>query len=259
MNYKDYIHDTKYWLTFCGSNQSGSTIVSAILDSHPNVRVTTEQQSIYRWYVGKLSKELLMERVLTYGQSRLTKSMGLPGGNWTARENQKSLLIIGEKQVDDIDRAVSMRRAGLDLLDEFSGFVGLPIKLINTIRNPYDSIAARLEKKAHIERYHNVEEAFDANVRRYVSLYKVIDPFLNRHPHFKLYNEELIKDPKETLIRLCEYLELPVVEPWLATAMAAVFTEPHNRKDNREWLPGQKKDIELRIIDEYPYFYRYKE
>ena len=245
------------WITICGDAQSGSTIVSAILDSHPNVRLANEQRLISRWKLRGWSKEQILECVLKSGQGSFRKTMALPGsGNWTTRENQDSLLAIGDKYGHDLLRVA--KREGLDvgLLAEFGEFIGLPIKLIHTIRNPYDNISAQLD---HPRRIKETDEIYDWSICRYEELYEIIDPVLNRYSHFNLHNDSLIKDPRWVLTELCGYLEIPVVEPWLTTAVDAVFTKPHNRKDNREWLSGAKKDIEVRLIDKYPYFNRYKE
>jgi hypothetical protein len=166
---------------------------------------------------------------------------------------------MGDKQGSDIRRAIANRGAGVDVLDRFSEFIGFPIKLIHTVRNPYDSIAARLDRRTVIKRVPDPHERFEKCVSDYEGLYRVTDLVLSRHPHLKVYNEELIANPKMVVTQMCEYLELPIVEPWFSDAVGSVFAKPHNRKDNREWLPGQKEELQARVIDKYPYFHRYRE
>jgi hypothetical protein len=202
------------------------------------------------------SKEQILEQVMTSGMGIKRGTMNLPCGNWTTRENQESLLVIGDKHGTDIHKTMEKYKLGPDTIDNFSEFIGFPIKLIQTIRNPYDNISARTDRP---RRQGPHDERFQVAFTRFVKFYRDVDPLLSRYPHFKFYNEELIKDPRGTITKMCEYLELPVVEPWITTAAGAVFTKPHNRRDNREWLPGQKEKIEAQLIDKYSYFERYRD
>jgi hypothetical protein len=258
----DHTQDVKYFVAFCGTGQSGSTVASALLDGHPNARIAFEQMPFKLWYAKHWSKEQIMQKMLTYGQGRHRQRFALPGsGSWLDRENQESLLVIGDKHGGDIRRLLADRTTdvGPSVVDEFSEFIGLPVKIIHTIRNPYDVVPAWVDKQKAIKTCPDLEKRFDRGIRRSLSLYKTMQPILDRHPHFELYNDDLIKDPRGTLTKLCEYLELPVVEPWLTTAAGIVFTEPHNRKDNREWGPGHKEKIEAQLIDKYPHYNRYKD
>lgn len=247
------------WITFCGDSYSGSTIVVAIIDSHPNVRLTYEQRYLRRYHWDGWSKDKILQHLLTGGQGRRIRSVALPGsGPWTTRENQESLLAIGDKYGHDPYLLSRKHVEGIDGLDKFSAFIELPIKIVHTIRNPYDNIAAYIDNRKQIIEVPNDEERCEQMINNYEKLYEIFDLILNRYSHFNLHNDSLIKDPRGELIRLCEYLEIPVVEPWLTTAVAAVFTKPRTRKDNREWLPGIKKEIEVRLINKYSYFNRYK-
>jgi hypothetical protein len=209
----------------------------------------------------KQTKKQVIQRVLTSGEAKHRKSKSLLGsGSWITRENQESLLAIGDKHGNDISSTISLYGAGVDVIEEFSEFIGLPVKLIHTIRNPYDIIPAWIDRQKAIRHYPDIDERFDKlGVRVCVDFYNVMQSILDKHHHFNLYNDELIRSPSETLVKLCDYLELPVVEPWFATAVRSVYTEPHNRKDNREWFPGQKQRIETEVIDKYPYFSLYRE
>jgi hypothetical protein len=248
----------KNWIAFCGLNQTGSTIASAILDGHPNARVSFEKQAFKRWYIEKQSKEEILHQVMTSGHGNYRKKKALPGsGSWIARENQESLLAAGDKYGSGIYHTLA-KGASADVIDEFSKFIGHPVKLVHTLRNPYDIIGGWVDRPKAKRKCPDRDKRFDNAVGVYVGFYNVMQPILDRYPHFDLYNDELIKNPRGTLTKLCGYLELPVVEPWLTTAVRSVYTEPHNRRDNREWFPGQKKQIEVELINKYPvYFERY--
>jgi hypothetical protein len=256
---EDYLHETKHFVSTIGDACSGSSIMLAILDSHPSVRMSNEQLVYQRWMRG-WSRERILEQVMTSGLgSKRSKRrlIDLPCEEWTGL--QEPLLVIGDKRGIDMYKTMRRYGVGLDIIDNFSEFIGFPIKLIHTVRNPYDNISARTDKPRAVREVPDHEVRFQTSFDRFVAFYAGVDPLLSRYPHFKLYNEELIKDPRGTITKLCEYLELPVVEPWITTAAGAVFTKPHNRKDNREWLPGHKEKIEAQLIDKYSYFNRYKE
>ena len=64
------------WITFVGEGRSGHTIVSAILDSHPNLRIAEEQKLITKWWRDKWTRDQILDNVKKcgHGKERILKA-----------------------------------------------------------------------------------------------------------------------------------------------------------------------------------------
>lgn len=241
------------WITFIGEGRSGHTIISAILDSHPNVRMAEEQKLITKWHRDGWSREKIIEEVKNCGHGKERKSKALPGSlTW-----EEPLLAIGDKCGWDAVNLVKKNKIGEDVLDQFSEHMELPIKVIHTIRNPYDNITAYLDS-AKWQRLHGTgDQLYRMCIRRYARFYSAALPLLERYHRFDLYNEEIIENPERTITKLCAFLDLPLVEPWLSNAAESVYKKPNERSKNREWPAKWEEQMPWRIIGKYEFFERY--
>jgi hypothetical protein len=242
------------WITFIGEGRSGHTIVSAILDSHPNVRLAEEQKLITQWTRDGLSREGIIEEVKNCGHGRERKPKALPGSlTW-----EEPLLAIGDKCGWDAVNLVRKHGESDDVLDRFAEHMQMPVKVIHTIRNPYDNITAYLDSPKNNRKWRDDHSLYRRCIQRYAKFYSTAGRLLNIYHRFDLYNEELIENPERTLTKLCCFLDLPLVEPWLTNAVNSVYKKPNERSKKRVWLPKWEAQIPERIIDKYDFFERYK-
>ena len=245
------------WITFIGHGRSGHTIVSAILDSHPNVRISEEQKYIKRWHTQGWTKDRILKHLLESGQGKERRHKALPGsGAWVDGKHKR--LAVGDKWGYDAVGLLRVGKADADILDQFSKYMGMKLKVIHTIRDPHDNICAWLDSPKYQRQWGLGNELYRMSIRQYARFYGTAFKLLTKYDHFNLYNDKLIMEPRETLTALCEYLELPVVEPWLTNAVNSVFKKPNIRSANREWPPKWLANIDERIITKYDFMERYK-
>jgi len=245
------------WITFIGHGRSGHTIVSAILDSHPNVRISEEHKYIGRWHREGWSREKIIQHLLPTGQGKERKLKALPGsGPWTG---EHEMLYMGDKCGWDAVTEVKKREAPLSILDDFGAHMGMNVKVIHTIRDPYDNICAWLDSPKYQRMWGTGNTMYMKAIRQYTRFYGTADKLLKRYDHFDLHNGEMCSDPRRVITELAEYLELPIVEPWLTNAADSVFKRPNKRADRREWPDRWVRNIDERVITRWPeYFERYK-
>jgi len=55
------------WVSFIGEGRSGHTIISAILDAHPNARIAEEQKYINKWYRKELEVKEILPNLIKSG------------------------------------------------------------------------------------------------------------------------------------------------------------------------------------------------
>ena len=245
------------WITFIGHGRSGHTIISAILDSHPNVRIAEEQKYINKWSQQGWTRDRIISHLLQAGQGKERKLKALPGsGPWVEGKHER--LAVGDKWGYDAVGLVRKGKASVEVLDEFASYMGMKLKVIHTIRNPYDNVCAWLDSPKYIRQWGTGDYMYRMAVRQYVRFYDHAFKLLNRYDHFDLYNDEIIAQPRETITKLCEYLELPIVEPWLTNAASSLYKKPNVRSANREWPAEWLEAIDQRIISKYDFFERFK-
>jgi len=233
------------------------------LDSHPNARIAEEQKYIGRWWREKWGRERIVTHLKESGQGKERKLKMLPGsGAWEGDVANHELLLIGDKWGLDVPGLIKRYHddgASVSIPRDFGKHMGMPVKIIHTIRNPYDNIGSWLESPKYRRQWPRENQLYQMCVRRYARFYGIASTVVAEYPDmFPLYNEELCDNPRKVLTDLCEYLELPVVEPWLTTAADSVFKKPNDR-DKITWPPKWEKQVTWRIIDKYPWFDKYKE
>ena len=245
------------WITFVGHGRSGHTIISAILDSHPNVRVAEEQKYIAKWSQQGWTRDKIVPHLLSSGQGKERKFKALPGsGAWTGEHKR---LAVGDKWGYDAVGLVRTGRASVEVLKEFTDHMGMDLKVIHTIRDPYDNICAWLDSPKYKRMYGTGNSLYMKSIRQYTRFYEYADRLLKRYDHFDLHNAEICADPRRVITEMAEYLELPVVEPWLTNAANSLFKRPNKRADRHDWPDKWVRNIDERVITRWPeYFERYK-
>ena len=241
------------WITFVGEGRSGHTIVSAILDSHPNLRIAEEQKLITKWWRDDWSRDQIITNVKQCGQGKERAPKALPGSlTWN-----EPLLYLGDKCGWDAVNLIKKQGAESDVLSKFGLHMGMGVRVIHTIRDPYENISAWLDSPKYKRQWPDLRYRTRMSIKRYSRFYSTADKLLTKYPAFSLYNEELCLDPKNVLIRLCTFLDIPVVEPWFSNAANSVFKTPHKRSDSIEWDKKLWDMVGWRIVDRYAYFDRY--
>jgi hypothetical protein len=219
--------------------------------------MSEEQKYLKRWFLEGWSKDQIVKHLLPTGQGKERKFKALPGsGAWVDGEHER--LAIGDKWGLDAVSLVRKEGATLDILDQFSEHMGMEVKVIHTIRNPYDNVCAWLDSPKYQRIWGTGNNLYRMSIRRHTRFYDAASQLLERYNHFDLYNEDLCSNPRETITAMCEYLELPVVEPWLTNAAESVFKKPNRRSQQRDWPGKWHRQIGTRIIDKYDFFERYK-
>ncbi len=245
------------WITFVGHGRSGHTIISAILDSHPNVRIAEEQKYINKWHGQGWTRDKILPHLLASGQGRERKLKALPGsGTWVDGAHPR--LAVGDKWGYD---AVGLLRAGqasVEVLDQFVTHMGMELKVIHTIRDPYDNICAWLDSPKYQRRWGTGNNMYRMAIRQYTRFYDHAAKLLDRYDHFDLYNDEIIAQPREIIMNLCNYLKLPIVEPWFTNAANSLYKKPNVRSANRVWPDKWIRNIDERLISKYPYFEKFR-
>ncbi len=140
----------------------------------------------------------------------------------------------------------------------------MPLRIIHVLRNPFDIIATAISKRTFKKDYGQAKQDFNSsNAGKFnpISLEKeekrifeqfnavadMIEHVFGEENVLELHNCELIADPRGTISKIFDFLEVPVTNQFLDTTSKKVFKTVSRTRDLIEWSPEQVKEIEARI------------
>jgi hypothetical protein len=243
------------WATFIGEGRSGHTIVSAIIDSHPNARMSEEQKYIGKWCRYDLPRKVIRKKLRASGMGKERSKVALPG----QLRVEEPTIVMGDKCGWDAVNEVRKRGEGLNILQRFQNHMNCEaIKVIHTSRNPFDNISAWVQSPKYIRVWGNKEsERIRQGIKRYSRFYQTAEELIQRNDVYHIRNEELCAKPKEVITGLMEFLNLPVIESHIDMCAAKVFKKPNRRSTKIDWTDDQKEQIYTRIIRRFPSLHYY--
>lgn len=196
-------------------------------------------------YVGTLAREelfeLLVERAKTQakeGRVQSGYSYDVPG---QAQGRAASLRVIGDKSAGHTTRTL---REEPDALDRLERAVGVPLRLVNVIRNPFDS-AARRSLGRTIDGATPGKTLTQA-IREVGDLMETAFGLVRDGPHpaITVRHEDVVADTRRELRRLCEFLGVAASDDYLDACAAIVFDSPRLTRDRVEWRPAERAAVE---------------
>lgn len=229
----DFAHVQSYAL-FIGHGRSSHSLVAALLNAHPNVVMADELDSLS--YVAEgISRSQLYTLIIQSAAHHAKK--GNRKGDWRGRGysyqiagqwqgNYEQLRIIGEASL-----ATAYFHNNLPLFEKLVGVVQVPVKAIQVVRNPYDSIT-RLSKVSQI--------SLDLATEHYFWVCERVKQFRKWFPAgntILIHNEELIANPQTTLQRLTTFFDLPLPPDYTAACTAILFKKPNQARHEASWSP----------------------
>jgi len=227
---------------FLGYPRSGHTLVSSLLDAHPDM-VMANELHVLRYIRYGFSKGqifyLIVENSSDFAKSGSTftgYSYAVPS-QWQGRF--RTLRVIGDKRAD---RSVTTLQTYPYLLSKLRKTIRIPMKFIHVIRNPYDNISSiflRGEKRS-----------FPETIDHYFFLVESVNSYRKQIPEqdfIDISNEEIIEKPVESLRTLCHFLNVDAQEDYLRDCAAIVFPTPSKIRYKAPWTPELIQEVADRI------------
>jgi hypothetical protein len=161
-------------------------------------------------------------------------------GQWQGRSTV--LRVIGDK-----DGAKTSERLArnLDEIDRFEDAVGVPLRVVHVVRNPFDIVArmSLLLKKGVARR------PIPVGTKYFADLALANERLSARRDVFTIRHEALGEDARGELRRLCEFVGVEPSDDYLDACASIVFAEPRRTREQVEWEPAEIAELE-RIIGE---------
>lgn len=235
------LEDVETYAMFVGYPRSGHSLVGSLLNAHPDALIAHELDAL--WFVrAHFSRRQLMAMLLDRDREALALD-GFPGrydysvpGQWQG--HVRRLRVIGDKKGGG-----STKRLGQDprLLERLRSRVGLPLRMIHVMRDPFDNIATMYRRKGQ-----RTGMTLDRVARRYLDLAETNrDLASSARPGewISVRHEDFVADPEAELARLCDFVGLEADESYLRACAGIVNDRPRRSSEDEDWPPGLIAEI----------------
>tara|TARA_B100000315_G_scaffold252780_2_gene290271 strand:+ start:3096 stop:3950 length:855 start_codon:yes stop_codon:yes gene_type:complete len=229
--------------TFCmflGYARSGTSLVGALLDAHPNV-ILAHELDVFKYLQAGFTRDqifhLLMENSKGHAQ-RGRKATGYSyeiKNQWQGRH--ETLRVIGDKK----GGKSSLRLLeNPELLEILRTTVRLPLKIFHVVRNPYDNIATK-----YCRRLQRGPVTLRQVIEQHFSQCQTVSDArcqLSEEEYLEIHHEAMIDNPVQWLHVVCEFLGIKCSADYAEQCAQIVFRSPHKTRNDIEWSP---EDIEI--------------
>jgi hypothetical protein len=230
--------DLKTFCCFVGHGRSGSTLVGALLNAHPNIVMSNELNVIRRLRTVLNAKQTFYLIYLVSGRQVRRGSVGGGGysysvpGQWQGKH--RALRIIGDRKAGATSYEIFKNPA---LLETLNRKVLLDKKFVHVIRNPFDTITTTFRKTFPLR-----GEDADGHLAREINNYfarcsavRMIEKRFGAAAVHHMYLEQLIADPVGQLRDLCGFLGVDAPEDYLRDCAAIVTKDAHRARESLAW------------------------
>jgi hypothetical protein len=238
-------------LLFIGYPRSGHSLIGSLLNAHPRIVVAHELHAL--WYVDRgFSRtelfSLIWRRDRWFGRHnrQWTEFNYSVPGQWQGASER--LEVIGDKKGDGV---TDLLQGYPGLLEAARTVLGSRVRIIHTVRNPYDNVATMARRTGDplsqcIERHRN-RTALNAELIERLGDDTVLTV---RH-------EDVIANPAGELERICAFLDLEAPEDYTEACSGIIYRSPHLSRHRVAWNNEDRAAVE-RIIARTPFLSGYR-
>ena len=221
----DYFVQVDTCCIFVGHGRSGSTLVHALLDAHPQITISNELSFSGFFNLMMLNKNLIFSLILERNKAFVRRGQVGRGGYIYHVPNQwqgktKEIKIIGDK---DQIKAANKIYADQSLVDRIKRRLNIKVKLIHVIRNPFDAMSSLF-----LARGGNL---IDIIKHYFLLMDKIRFSKEKYHSDFiEVCHEELIKDPCSVLKKLSSFLGVGAAPQYLDDCRSIIWSKPNRSR-----------------------------
>ena len=230
---------------FAGYPRSGHSLVGAMLNAHPDAVIAHEVSATGLIDRG-CSREDLYARILARAwwfnmrRNQGVYSYEVPTG-WQGR--YRRLRVIGDKRGGQTSRYIA---AHPDFLDRLREFVGVPIRLIHVVRNPFDNITAIALADGR-----TLEESTDFYFS-HCEATAGLDRACADNELITVSHERMFQEPQQVLLSLCRFLGLEPDPKYVDACCSVIFPKPTYTRRKVDWPAALVRETEDRMR-QYPF------
>ncbi|MDP1546582.1 MAG: sulfotransferase [Anaerolineales bacterium] len=234
--------DVQTYCMFVGHNKSGTSMVGALLDAHPDAIISDEAEALQFVRAG-FSRNQIFHLLLRRSHKEFHK------GRVTARSLQsysylvpdqwqgryRSLRVIGDSTAGSSTRMIA---AESGMLNQLAGIMrGVNVKFIQTIRNPYDPISVMMVRGRR-----SFENAIGMYFSHCETLAQLHQRFDEEQLHMVRY-EDFVRESELQLAELCRFLGLSADTDYLKACASILHDTPQTSRQMVQWDARHIKQV----------------
>jgi hypothetical protein len=245
--YRSRLDEVEQFCFFIGYPRSGHSLMGSLIDAHPEVVIAHELDA-FRYFAHGFGRSqvyglLLWSEKKFSDQGRRTKrsfNYAVPGAH---QGSFIRLRVIGDKR----GTATAIRLAGdRSVLERVRQVVGVPIRIVQHSRNPFDTIATAARASASGEEPPKLSPAISW-YERWSDNLALVRPQLRAGELFDSRHERLVADPRQTLAEICRFLGVEAEPTFLEQCAATVWPSPRLSRQAVSWTDEQIERVDRLI------------
>ncbi len=249
----DADHDLQAFCLFIGYPKSGHSLIGALLDAHPDMVIARAVNPLALVVADGHPPDEVFETLLENSREeaargrKQNKYRYVVEGQWQGRV--RTLRVLGDKFSDRTTKRIG-RTPGA--LASFEREVGLPLRLIHVVRNPFDMVARIAKSKLR----DGTHEEKRAEATAYIDRLATINDEViadGEPPVLTVRHESLVENPKAEVARMCEFLGVEADRDYLAACAAIVFPSPQRTREQVDWNVAQIATVD-ELIARHEFF-----
>jgi hypothetical protein len=251
-NTKNFQNIEKYCM-FIGCSRSGHTLVSALMDYHPNMIISNELDAL-RFFANGFSKQQVYYLILEHSKADAKIDRNIGGYSYKI-PNQGQASFNQLKVIGDKNAPITTTRLCLEptLLESLYKKVGVPIKFIHVIRNPYDNIKTMATKDFGGLKLEVAMELYFLLCQGVNSIKERISP----NNILNVRHESLIENPPIVLEEINNFLGLDTPKAYIENCSNIIYKKPHKSRQETKW-DEQLINTIRENIDKYDFLKNYE-
>lgn len=228
---------------FLGHGRSGHSLIGALINAHRDAVIAHELHAL-RYLLYPIPRAVLYGLIVD--RDRWFESRG---GRWAGYDyrvpNQwqgrwETLKVIGDKKGG---QTTSLLTDHPKILGRLRRTVGVPLRFLWVIRNPYDNIATKYLRP--IKR--STEEWTELYFRNLQTAERLVRSELDPDEVLIMRIEDFIESPHRGIRRVCGFLGLDAPTEFVEACGSIVFSNPSRTRDKVEWSPSVVERIQTGI------------
>jgi len=230
--------------------RSGSALLVNLLDAHPNA-IFVRNEELYGKYDKLGSPERIYNHLYNSTKRYRNKPFSANGYKYPIRGvgYAENPLIIGHKS--STRRYIPIAESRSKLL-EFHKAVGLNLKFLHLVRDPHDQVNARWQQKEWRRKNAPLDDII-SHVREQTEANYKMWGHSDTTDYYQVYYEDLINRPLITMVKVCQFLMLPLIEEHLKECCKLVHRTVEQIAAT--WNDDARVQVQ-KLIKDYPEFYR---
>lgn len=240
--YKEEIFkDVETFCMFIGYPRSGHSVVSSLIDAHPDAVLSSELDAL-KYVREGFSRKEIFPMILRRSEEFVEKRRRSPDSDYFVPDQWqgrfRTLRVIGDKK--GAGSSIKFNKDP-ELLDRFQRVIGGNIRFIHVIRNPYDTISTMSIRNG---------KGLEFSSKRFFMLCRAVEKVKERvdpSTVLDVRHESLIADPEGVLAGICHFLGLEPSDDYLKDCAGIIYKSPNRSRSKVEWSGGFIASVKERM------------